>query len=75
MSGWIEKLPMKVGKILTWVLVVVLSVDILVTCAAMIRYQERKTNPAASDEIETFLDEMFSDEWMEQRYQNMKLVE
>ncbi len=75
LSGWIEKLPMKVGKILTWVLVVVLSVDILVTCAAMIRYQERKTNPAASDEIETFLDEMFSDEWMEQRYQNMKLVE
>ncbi len=75
LSGWIEKLPMKLGKILTWCLVLFLSVDVVVTCAAMARYQERKAGEPAENEISTYIDEVFPDEWMEERYRNMKLVE
>ena len=75
LSNLIEKLPMKAGKIITWALVVFLSVDVLVTCAAMMRQQERKTSPEPDNVIEECLDEMFPDEWMEKRYRNMKVVE
>lgn len=75
LARWIEKLPIKFGKILTWALVVFLSVDVVMTCAAMVRYQDRKVGAPAENEISSYIDEVFPDEWMEQRYQNMKRVE
>jgi len=52
-----------------------LSVDVVVTCAAMGRYQERQAGEPAGNEVSVYIDEVFSDEWMEERYRNMKLVE
>ncbi len=75
LAKWIERLPMKLGKILTWILVVFMSVDVVVTCAAMVRYQERQEGVPAENEIASYVDEVFPDEWMVQRYKNMKLVE
>lgn len=75
LSKWIEKIPMKPGKILTWVLVVFMAVNVVFTCAAMVRYQQRAQGQTANDPISAFVDQGFPDEWMEQRYQNMQFAE
>lgn len=74
LSKWIEKIPKKIGTIATWVMVVFLVVDIVVTCGALARYHERTVGVPANNPVASFLDEAFPDEWMEQRYQNMKLA-
>lgn len=71
MEKAIEKLPPLLGKVLTWVLVLVIACDGLLTAAAMIRYTERKTDPVATNVIETFLDTTYNDAWMENRWPNM----
>ena len=74
-SKWIEKLPMRLGKTMTWVLVVLLALDIGVTSLAMARYQERSLGQPAQTALGAVIDRAFPDEWMEQRYQNMQFVE
>lgn len=75
LSRWIEKLPMKAGKIATWVLFVFLCVDVAVTCAAMGRYYQRAQGVTAETPVAQWIDETFTDEWMQERYKNMKLVQ
>lgn len=74
LSGWIEKIPMKAGKVATWILTVFLVVDVVFTCGAMVRYQQRSQGVPAGNPVSSYLDAAFPDEWMEQRYQNMKLT-
>ena len=40
-AGWIEKIPMLWGYVLTWILVVFMAVNILVSMAALVRYDMR----------------------------------
>ena len=49
-------------------------VDIAVTCGAMTRYTQRSNGDQPENMVETWIDEAFPDNWMEQRYQNMKLT-
>ena len=73
-SALIEKIPMKVGKVLTWVLVVLLAVDVLLSCMALGRMDQREKGIPATNTVQQFLDEQYPDEYLTQRYQNMKLA-
>lgn len=71
MSRWIEKIPALFGKILTWVVVLLMVCNGLLTSAAMIRYTARQDTPAPDNLLEQFLDTRYDDEWMEKRWPNM----
>lgn len=73
-SALIEKIPMKVGKVLTWVLVVLLAVDVALSCMALGRMDQREKGIPATNAVQQFLDEQYPDEYLTQRYQNMKLA-
>ena len=69
-SGWIEKIPVLWGYILTWVLVVFMASNIVVSSMALIRYDRRSEGMQAGNVIEKLLDEHFDDERMERIYPN-----
>lgn len=69
---WIEKLQPVAGKVLTWIIVVAMTCNMVLTSAAMIRYNTRQTRPESTGWVEEMLDSRFDDEWMEQRWPNMK---
>jgi len=74
MERWIEKLPVLLGKILTWCIVAAMLVNGMMTSAAMIRYTQRAKEIAPSGSFEQFLDERYPDDWMEHRWPNMDLT-
>ena len=45
------------------------------TCAAMLRYTDRRSEAPKSGIVESFLDERYPDGYMEQRWPNMKVTE
>ena len=76
LSDWIEKIPKKAGETVTWVLVVFMIFNILMSGMALGRYTERHTGEKkAGNAVEEFLDDHFPDERMERIYPNAKVVE
>ena len=76
LSAWIEKIPMKAGKIICTVMLVFMIFDCLLSAMALGRYTERNTTgKQAQNEVESFLDEHFGDERMERIYPNAKIVD
>ena len=71
MDRTIEKLPPLLGKIFTWIIVVAMLSNCLLTGGAMLRYNSRQTDPVADNMIEQLLDERFDDDWIENRWPNM----
>ena len=75
-SGWIEKIPKKAGKILTWILIVFMIFDVSVSGLAMSRYTVRNTEGTeANTAVDRFMDQHFPDERMERIYPNAIIVE
>lgn len=88
LSRLVEKLPMRLGKILCTVMIVFMIFDVIVSSLALARYTERNTAsdtaiaasaslPGNSDSrsaLDVFLDDHFPDERMERIYPNAKLV-
>ncbi len=74
LSRLIEKIPLKAGKILTWVLVVFLAVDVALTCGALGRMDQREKGIPATNAVQEFFDEQYPDDYLHHRYQNMKLA-
>ncbi len=76
LSGWIEKLPIRAGKILTWALILFMLVNVILSALAMGRFVQRQGNPAPADNaLGRFLDERFPDQRMERIYPNIVFVE
>ena len=76
LSTWIEKIPIKAGKIICTVMLVFMIFDCLLSAMALARYTERNTTgKQAQNEVESFLDEHFGDERMERIYPNAKIVD
>ena len=75
MDKAIEKIPPLVGKVLTWVIVFVMVCNGVLTGVTMMRYTERQTDPEPSNMVEELIDQRFDDEWMENRWPNMKIPE
>ncbi len=74
MERQIEKFPPLLGKVLTWGVVAVMLCNGLLTACAMYRYSERQTVPQPSNLMEQLLDESYGDDFMENRWPNMKLT-
>lgn len=74
MSHRIEKIPVLPGKCLTWILILLIACNGLLTAGAMMRYTDRQINPKPQNIVEEFLDKNFDDDWMEHRWPNMKLI-
>lgn len=74
-SAWIEKIPVRVGKITTWALTIFMVCNILVSCMALIRYDERGRGIPAGESWQQTMDERFPDERMARIYPNAKMVD
>lgn len=68
LSALIEKIPVKPGRILTWVLAAFLIVDTAVSALALGRYDARAHGLPAQNVVEELMDQHFGDERMEQIY-------
>ena len=75
LSRWIEKIPMRTGKILTWIIIVFMVFNMAMSALAMARYNERRTQPEPTTGIAVWLDEHFPDERMERLYPNAIAVD
>ncbi len=75
MSSLIEKLPALPGKIITWVLIVFMVCNSLLSAIAMVRYTQRKAGVEADNVIETFLDETYKDALIEKVWPNMVITD
>lgn len=75
MSRSIEKIPPVAGKIITWIIILFMVCNGVLTAAAMIRYTARQTKPRSQNAIEQFLDEQYDDEFVERRWPNMVVTE
>lgn len=68
LSGLIEKIPMKTGKIVTWGLVIFMSLDMVVSSMALMRYDERQKGIEAGNALEQWVDETYHDEVIKKIY-------
>ena len=75
LSRLIERIPMKAGKVLTWVIVVFMVFNMAISALALGRYQQRQSAPdAPTNGFTEFLDHCYPDERIHQVYPNMKQV-
>ncbi len=72
MAKWILKIPNRIGKIGTWVLVVFFVFNAFMSGASMYRWAQRTEGIAPSNSFWVFMDERFPDERMEKVYANME---
>ena len=75
MSKGIESLPPLAGKIATWIVVLFMGCNALLTSAAMLRYTERPVHPEPANAFQEILDRQYGDARMEQRWPNMIVTE
>lgn len=74
-SGMIEKMPLKAGKVITWILIVFMICNITVSALALGRYEKRQEGIPAQNMLEELIDERFGDERMKKIYPKAKRVE
>ena len=71
----IEKVPVKIGKIITWILIIFMLADGIVSSAALARYNARSNGIGAANGFESWVDEHFDDGRMAQVYPKAKRVD
>lgn len=71
-SRLIEKIPVKPGKIITWLLLIFMLADGVVSSAALARYNTRSNGIEASNSFESWVDEHFDDARMARIYSKGK---
>ena len=75
MSKVIEKIPALTGKLLTWLLIIIMLLDIGISGLALSRYSQRKNGIEAGNSIEEFLDKTYNDRFIEKIYPNMTIAD
>jgi len=70
----IAKIPNSIGRHLTWILLVLLFLDAVITIAAVVRWTTRIQGSPAVDVVSMFLDRLFPDVRMESIFANMKFL-
>lgn len=73
LSALIEKIPPVLGKIATWLLVVLFTCDGIISGMAVLRYVERREYPTPSSALEVFMDYNYPDSFIEFVYPNMRI--
>lgn len=71
LSCHIEKIPIRLGKLLTVVLSAFLFFDIVLSTMALGRAYHRHLQMEAHNAVEIFLDKKYTDTYLAKRYQNM----
>ena len=71
LSQKIERIPMRYGKVLTWILSVFIVFDMAISGLSLIRAYRRYQQIPAQSVIGEYLDEHYPDEYLAHRYQNM----
>ena len=74
MSRIIERLPLWPGKIITWILIVFMLCNALISAMAMVRYRKRQDGMEAKNAVEVFLDANYEDAWIEKVWPNMVIT-
>ena len=70
LSNLIEKIPVKIGRILTVILVVFVIFDAVISIIACLRQSERALGEKASNKFEVFLDKHYPDERLNEIFEN-----
>ena len=70
LSKVIEKITVKFGKITTWILVVFMIANVLMSCFALTRYDQREKGIDAKQSWQVWLDKHYDDEKMMRIYPN-----
>ena len=60
----------KTEKMVTWVLIVFMSCNIMMSCLALIRYDERSSQVEAKNSLQIWLDQHYDDKTMQRIYPN-----
>lgn len=72
-SNWIEKAPKKTGTWVTYVVLVFMIGNVLLSGIALSRYSERACGIKANNALSEWIDERFPDERMERIYPSAKI--
>lgn len=71
MVSWILKIPNRIGKVATWILVVFFVFNSFMSCVSIYRWSQRMEGIAPSNSFWGLIDERFPDKRMEKVYANM----
>lgn len=74
MSEWIEKIPMRPGRWMTWALLLFMCCNVMVSGMALARYHARAAGQTADAAWEQCIDEHYGDERMARIYPNAMQV-
>lgn len=69
-SALIEKMPMRTGKLLTWLLLIFMCCNAAVSSMALIRSEQRKSGGEARYQWQEIMDDRFDDERLKRIYPN-----
>mgnify|MGYP002529453981 FL=1 len=75
MAKWILKIPNKVGKPLTWALLVFMVFNSVMTLFTSLRWSARRAGVPAGNAFEVYLDEHYPDERMQKIFANAEFTE
>lgn len=75
LSNFIDKILNKKGKILTIILSLIVSVDIIFSSGAVLRQKERRNTIPPKNLIDTFYDLHFTDEVLKFFYHNITVID
>ena len=75
MAKWIWKIPNKVGKPLTWVLLVFMVFNSVMTLFTSLRWTARREGIEPRNAFEAYLDEHYPDERMQKIFANAEFTE
>ena len=74
-AKWILKIPNKIGKPLTWVLLVFMIFNCFMTAATVLRWTERRAGEPADSAFELWMDDHYPDTRMQKIFANLEFVE
>ena len=73
MSKMIEKIPIKLGQVLTYILLLFFLVNIMVTSAALYRMNLRGDKIPPKNWAERYIEKNYTTEQLLKRYENLKV--
>lgn len=66
----IHKIPLKIGKVLFWIMFILILIDIILSCEAVSRRNARDKSVAPQNRFEQFMDKHYTDEFLDKVYAN-----
>lgn len=70
LSDKIEKIPKRVGCVISYAMLIFMILNVAISMAALVRYDERVRGVEADNQVREFLDEHYNDELIEKVYPN-----